>query len=309
MSITRAIEPDKELVPANDPYSLPSKPQVLEVIPDMASSWLSYRGTHPMLRPLSKSVAGGYQRLMESGRWREATPEGLIFDTEGYGISFQHRMKALANCSPDTLTAKYGRPWLKFWVFPNESRDIAPFLDQGLRRTAAHIIRVPYAKDMGTGARHLAAVADGDRWGMPRYNRVLVPEIVETFGQWPELAWYPSEVWAVWRATGVPAGAHLAVIAQAARTEHRDRIPAWLEGLRTGFNLSEGDPRAHLRNRFRNGFNPLGKVNKRDNAYAVITKAWNAYASGESLTVLRQAVSEPLPMVIGYGIAEGAQAA
>ncbi|MFG3718235.1 hypothetical protein ACGF8D_10605 [Streptomyces massasporeus] len=300
----RPAEPVKELVPADDPYPLPSEPQVLEVTQEMASSWLSYRGGHPKLRPLSKAVAAGYQELMEAGEFREATPEGLIFDTDGYGISFQHRMKALANASTDALIEHYGRPWLKFWVFPNQSRDIAPYLDQGFRRTAAHIlVGKPYAKDIGSGARYLAALADGDRFGMPRFNRVKVPETVSTARKWPELEWYPSEAWAVWRAAGVPTGAHLAVLAQAARTDHRVKIESWLEGLRRGANLSEKDPRLMLRERFHGGFVSLGQVNRRDHQYALIVKAWNAYVTGQPLTGqgFRFKVGELLPKVEGFG--------
>lgn len=290
-----------ELVPANDPYPLPSQPQLLEVTQEMASSWVSYRGTHPKLRPLSMRVAARYQQLIETGRFREATPEGLIFDTEGYGISFQHRMKALANADTVKLIEYYGKPSLMFWIFPNQPRDIAPYLDQGFRRSAAHLmVGKPYAKDVASGAKHLAALADGDRYGMPRFNSVMVPEIVETAKAWPELDWYPSEAWAVWRATSISIGPHLAVLAQAARTEHRDRIPEWLEGLRTGESLT--GPRLLLREKFHGGYDSLGKVPRRDQVYAVITKAWNSYVTGTPLNAiaLRQRFGELLPTVEGF---------
>ncbi|WP_307110858.1 hypothetical protein [Streptomyces demainii] len=261
----------------------------MEVTPEMASSWLSYR-RHPSLRPLSASVASRYQEDMEAGRWAEATPEGYVFDSDGWIISAQHRLKAQANAN---IT-------LRMRVFPGEPRDIAPFLDQGFRRTAAHLLRVPYATQMGAGARHLAALSDGDRWGMPRYSKVTIPEVVETYHRWPELSWYGSDVWAIQHSVGIPAGPHMAVLAQVARTDHRDKIPEWIEGVRTGYNLGRGDARARLRDRFRNGLQTAGKVNRRDQTYALIVKAWNAYASGTPLTVLKQMASEPLPTVHGF---------
>src|SRR5207248_4448968 len=104
--IIKPLERVTELAPADDPFPLPSKPQLLEVTPEMASSWLSYRSGHPKLRNLSKDVTARYQSMMESGRtkpgpvlFREATPEGYIFDTEGYIISAQHRLKAQANAN------------------------------------------------------------------------------------------------------------------------------------------------------------------------------------------------------------------
>lgn len=299
MTLPRKIEPDEELVPANDPQSLPRVSGVYPVTPEMASSWLSYRN-HPKNRPLSPSVSSRYQADMEGGRWREATPEGLIFDTDGYGISFQHRMRALANTPAAVLDEKYGHPYLDFWIFVDEPREIFDHIDQGFRRTAAHLIREKYASQMAAGARHLAALSDKDRWGMPRYGRITTPETIETYHAWPELSWYLTDVVGAHYDAGVPSPPHLAVMAQAARTEHRDKIPAWLEGVRTGFNLAAGDPRAQLRNRFRNGLVTTGQGNKRDSVYALIVKAWNAYVRGESVSVLVFRGTETLPAVEGF---------
>lgn len=299
MTLPRTIEPDEELVPANDPHSLPPSSGIFPVTPEMASSWLSYRN-HPRNRPLSPSVSSRYQADMEAGRWREGTPEGLIFDTEGWGISFQHRMRALANVPASVLTEKYGHPYLRFWVFVGEPRDIFDHVDQGFRRNAAHLIRDKYATQTGAGARHLAALADQDRWGMPRYGRVTTPETMEAYHAWPELTWHLKDVVACHTEAGVPAAPHLAVMAMAARTEHRELVPDWLAGVRTGFNLAPGDPRAHLRNRFRNGFLTTSPGPRRDAMYALIVKAWNAFALSEPMTVLRFMASEELPTVVGY---------
>lgn len=271
----------------------------------MASSWVSHRSGHPKLRRLSKDVCARYQQLLETGRFREATPEGLIFDTEGYGISFQHRMKALANADPAKLIEHYGRPWVKFWIFPNQSRDIGPYLDQGFRRTAAHImVGKPHAKDVGAGGKYLAALADGDRYGTPRFNRVMVPEVVDTVQVWPELDRYVQDVLAIQKATGITAAPHLAVLAQAARTDHAVKIPSWLEGLRTGAHLSETDPRLLLRDKFHGGFISQAKVLRRDQVYAVIVKCWNLHATGKTINpiALRFRVNELMPLVEGYTI-------
>jgi len=295
-----------ELTPAESRFPLPSEPTILPVTPEMASDWLSYRN-HPKNRPLSKAVSARYQSDMESGRWTEATPEGLIFDTDGYGVSFQHRMKALANCSSEALIKAYGTPHLRFWIFPNEPREIFDVVDQGFKRTAAHVLRVPYASNHGNAARHLAALADGDRWGMPRFPKVTTPEIVRTFNAWPELTWYIKDIHGASLEAGIPIGPHAAVLAQAARTEHRARIEGWLLQVRTGANLGPGAPALHLRKRFHAGL-PSGK-GKRDQAYALIVKAWNAYVNGVDLTVLRHSSTEELPKVVGFAFSQKAEAA
>lgn len=279
------------LTPSGSKYRLPLEPMVIEVTPDMASDWLSYRN-HPKNRPLSKSVAAKYQADMEAepSRWR-TTPEGLIFDTDGYIISGQHRLKAVANSGKT----------VEFWVFPNESRDIFDVVDQGYKRTAAHVLRVPHATSIANGARHLAALADGDRWGMPRFPKITTPEILETYRAWPELSWYATEAHGVYNATPIPVGAHLAVLAQAARDGHIGRIAPWLEALRTGASLGAGDPRLLLRNRFQQSFAVAPGVNRRDLTYALIAKAWNAYAMDQLLTNLRWQKAEPMPHVITIG--------
>lgn len=276
------------LEPSGSKYRLPSEPMVIEVTPDMASDWLSYRN-HPKNRPLSKSVAGKYQADMESGRWA-LTPEGLIFDTEGYIVSAQHRLKAVANSGKS----------FRFWIFPDQPRDIFDVVDQGYKRTAGHVLRVPYASNVAAAARHLAALADGDRHGMPRFPRITTPEVVETYRAWPEIAWYPTEAFTVYGTTSIPIAPHLAVLAQAARTTAIGRIQPWLEGLHTGANLAPGDPRLVLRTRFHTGIQIIGGGNRRDLAYALITKAWNAYAQDRDLTALRWMRTEVLPKVHGF---------
>ncbi|MGW2513629.1 hypothetical protein ACWC0A_30395 [Streptomyces scopuliridis] len=233
-------------------------------------------------------MSAKYQKDMEAGRWREETPEGYIFDTDGWTISGQHRMKAQANANVT----------LRMWVFPNEPRSIFEVVDQGYKRTAAHLLRVPYATSMGTAARHLAALADGDRWGMPRFPKITTPEIVQTFHDWPELTWHIRDIHGASLEAGVPIGAHAAVMAQALRSPHAGEVETWLHQVRSGENLTSGNPALHLRRRFHGGL-PTGK-GKRDAAYALIVKAWNAYALGEDMTILRHMSTEVLPKVQGF---------
>lgn len=293
------------LIPANDPYPLPSVSQILAISPEMASSWLSYRN-HPKNRRLSKSVSARYQADMEAGRWREATPEGLIFDTDGWGISFQHRMKALANTAPEALLRHYGHPWLRFWVFVNESREIFDVVDAGYKRSAAQLLDVRYASNLGNAARHLAALADGDRWGMPRFGRVTTPEIVTTFNAWPELTWHVKDLHRTSLDWGIPLGPHAAVLAQAERTEYRGRTQEWVKGVVSGANLSDTDPRLHLHRRFKGG-GPTGS-HKRDVTYALVVKAWNAWAQEQPVTVLRHMHTEAMPKVVGFTFEQKAEA-
>lgn len=277
----------EELIPDNSKFPLPAESQIMVVTPQMASDWLSYR-SHATLRPLNREVSARYQRDMKEGRWREGTPEGYIFDEQGYIISARHRLKAQAN----------GNHTLNMWVFVDQPRSISTYVDAGFRRTAGHLINGKYNTSAATAARMLAALADGDQYGTPRHARITVPEVVEAYEKWPEISWYVRDAWAAYQLAHVTPGPHLAVLAQAARSPHRDLIPAWCLGVQRGANLNAGDPRLQVRHRFSMGLKGVQPSGRRDMAYALLVKGWNAFVQGQRISVLRWSAAEPLPVMI-----------
>ena len=92
------------------------------------------------------------------------------------------------------------------------------------------------------------------------------------------------------------AAPHLAVLAQAARTKHADRIPMWIDGVAYGEILTGDDSRLHLRNRFAAERRALGTQHSM--AYALIVRAWNSYATGAPMGVLRVRGDEQMPTVV-----------
>ena len=261
----------------------------MDVTADMASDWLTSRN-HPNNRPLSRQVSGRYQHDMERKLWREETPEGYVFDTEGYILSGQHRMKAQANSGVT----------LRMWIFPNQPRDIFGVLDSGYKRNAAHLLNMKYATTTAAAARHLASLADQDLWGMPRYSKITTPEILNTVRDWPELTWYGHEIFLTYANAKVPSPVHTAVLAMAARTDHIGKIKPWLDALIHGSNLEVGDPRLTLRNRYASGYRPLTQMPKRELNYGQIVKAWNAYVLGNEMPILAYRTHEPFPRVEGF---------
>ncbi len=276
---------------AESQYPLPSEAQILLVTPEMASDWLSHR-TYDRNRKISKGIAAKYLNDMKNGRWKVARNAGLIFDTYGKIIDGGHRLTAVANS--DVTVA--------FWVYPNEPRDTFEVLDQGYKRQASHLLGVPNSLTVAAGARFLATLADEDMWGFPRFSRVSNPEIYRLVQEWPELSRYAVNVSEVRIATWITGAPHLAVLAQAARTElgTPEKIESWRQGLLTGDNLTSTDPRLQLRNRFIRSHRVMSGSKNRNLVYSLITKAWNAHALGEKPPVLRYADSERLPAVVGF---------
>src|SRR6266576_1151480 len=213
---------------ADSQYPLPSEAQIVLVTPEMASDWLSHR-TYNRNRRISKSVVGKYMTDMRGGRWKTIR-QGLIFDTEGKIIDGQHRLSAVAN----------GELTVAFWIYPNEARDTFDVLDQGLKRQAAQLLGVTNASVVAGAARHLAVLSDQDLWSFPRMSKVTNPEIYATVQEWPELTRHSTSAQEVRIATWITGSPHLAVLAQASRTElgTPEKIEGWVKGLITGDNLN-----------------------------------------------------------------------
>ena len=287
--------------PNESSYPLPSEAQPLLVTPEMASDWRTFR-SYDNNRRVSPAVTGRYQRDMESGLWK-LVRQGLIFDTTGRYIDGGHRITAVANSSHDLLTKHYGQPAVEFWVYPNEARDTFDALDQGYKRQASHLLHVPNSTTVAAGARWLAALASQDVLGLPRFSGLTNTEVYATARTWPQLERYSSAVNNIRLRTYITGAAHAAVLAQAARTQYGtpEKIEAWFDGLLHGVGLPDMDPRLKLRNRFLMSHHALKGTSNRNLVYALITKAWNAYAEGREINLLGwRSSSEAFPVVTGF---------
>lgn len=287
----------RALTPADSKFRLPSTSGYMQVTADMASDWLTSRNL-PTNRPISRHVTARYLEDMAHDRWLKS-PVPVIFDESGYLIDGQHRLTALANSGKT----------FELWISVQAERDIFGVLDSGYKRAAAHMLGpVKNRAIVAAGARYLAALSDNDKWGIPRYGRITVPEVLAMVTAFPELTWYSSDIQTAWRFSRVPPGPHAAVMAQAARTEHIGKIKPWLDTLGVGVGLEAGDAGLVLRNRYVTGSfglaQKIGQLPKREVDYIQIVKAWNAYVAGEKITRLRVAPTESLPQVTGFDWAD-----
>lgn len=275
---------------AESQYPLPSEAQILLVTPEMASDWLSHR-SYDRNRKVSKTIVAKYLNDMKGGRWK-TTRQGLIFDTHGKIIDGQHRLSAVAN----------GDLTVAFWIYPDEARDNFEVLDQGYKRQAAQLLNVPNSLIVASGARFLASLSDNDAFGLARFNRITAPETYHMVQVFPELSRLAVAAAEIRTATWIPSAPHLAILTQASRTEtgSAEKLAAWRQGLIAGDNLGSQDPRLQLRNRFIRQHGFLHGSRNRDLVYNLIAKAWNAYAEGRSMSVLRWVPTEGMIPVSGF---------
>lgn len=292
------------LTPEESDYPLPSQAQILIVTPEMASDWSTSR-RWPGQRTVSPAVVGKYRSDMAEGRWK-TTRQGLVFNTEGWQFDGGHRMRALANIPRETLEEKYGVPGIPFWVYPDEPVDTFDAYDQTFKRQAAHLTRKPNATTLMAGARMLGAALIQDPYGFPTINRMTTPEVLAIERAWPEVERYTPTAHRLKLTIKLPPAPHLAVLAQAARTEYGtpERIQEWLNGLDMGVFDNVRDPRLKLRERFLQQHHTLRGTANRPQVYSLIVKAWNTFAKGETTNILvwRQSGqgAETVPLVLGF---------
>ena len=271
-----------EIGPWLSRFTLPSRPQIMTVTHDMAGDWLDYRsrpGTEHQ-RKLSGPKVAAYTAEMNAGRWR-VTPQGLIFDSEGWMFNGQHRMQALRNSELDELD---------FWVFPNEAADLFALIDTPAVRQARQLFNGAHATIITSAPRYLG---DG-RIG--QYITTMTPAaVLEEVAKWPELRTHAAAAQLVANRVRVPGAPHLAILAQAERSVYRDRIPSWLAGLAYGANLEVGDPRLHVRNRYQ------GASGRRDpnHTYNLLAKAWKVHAEEGKMQILSYRDDEGTIPVVG----------
>lgn len=292
------------LTPEESNYPLPSQAEVIIVTPEMASDWATSR-RWPGQRTVSPTVTSKYRRDMAEGRWK-LTRQGLVFNTEGWQFDGGHRMRALANIPRETLEEQYGMPGIPFWVYPDEPVDTFDAYDQTFKRQASHLTRKKNATTLMAGARFLNAALDQDPYGFPRLGQLTTPEVLATERDWPELDRYTSLVHGLQMSVKIHPAPHLAVLAQASRTEHGtpEKIQEWLEGLKEGVVSSARDPRLKLRDRFLQQHHMMRGAGNRPLVYSLIAKSWNAFALDEEINMLVWRGSGPaaarIPTIVGF---------
>lgn len=274
-------EPNGDAV-SSEPFPIPTMPQRVKITPAIADDWLENRNLAAN-RNMSEHVAAKYAKEMAEGRWL-FTHQGIAFDTEGWLIDGQHRLRAIVLSG----TA------VEMFVVPDCDAATFAVLDNGYKRQAAHLIQSPGSRVVAAAARILAVVT-GEFAGVHVKDGVYDTQmptdvIIRVVEAWPELAELYTPVDACYRYSRVNRPMHLAVLAQAMRTRHRKSMGDWFDGLTEGAGLAANDPRLLLRNRFIRDSKQLNP--ERGLTYNLIAKAWNAHATGRPLGVLKVTEAE-----------------
>lgn len=284
--------------PWKSKVQLPSEPIEMTVTAEMAGDWLDNRfrpgkDTHKQRKTHSRIKIGQMARLIEKGKF-PTTHQGLAFDINGWLQDGWHRLTALRMAAQTNPSAT-----LVIWVFPNQDPNNFDSIDVGTMRLASQLYPGKNGKLVTSAVRYLVPGNIG------RYERMMsVSDQVWMAEQWTELDQWATAAQSIARTVHVPGAQHLAVLAQAQRSEHFDLVQDWVDGVSKGWNLAPGDVRGHLRNRAwrEDAMNP-------DDIYGLIAKAWDYYVHGKRLQNLKFGSNESTPDIPGfYGVPATVQA-
>lgn len=273
----------------SDPFPLPDGSTIVKITPEIAADWLENRNLGKN-RNLSLKTAGRYAKAMSDGRWM-VTHQGIAFDSDGFLIDGQHRLRAVVLAGVS----------VEMFVAVGFDSDTFAILDSGRRRQAGQMIAGKYGSLLAAAAR-FTGVADGsftDDLVMGVYPSYAEnDQVLAVVEAWPELAEYAPIATSASRSARIVPAPHLAVMAQAARTQYAYRLKGWADGVVEGTGLDKMDPRLIIRDRFIREATRLGSSNSRVLAYAYVVKAWNAWAVGADLRFLRLVENEKIPAVV-----------
>lgn len=286
---SRAITLPNEPGPWSSKYALPANPVEMTITVDMAGDWLDNRfrpgaTTHKQRKSQAKGKVAQMAQLMIRNAF-PTTHQGMAFDINGWLQDGWHRLTALRLAGQTNQDAV-----IVVWVHPDQDPNNFDAIDVGTPRRAAQLYQGPHGMLVTSAVRYLTPGTVG------RYDRTLtVSEQVRAAERWTELAKWAPDVNSIARRTRVPGAQHLAVMAQAERSDFRDMIPEWIKGVSGGWDLTPGDVRGHIRNRAwrEESMNP-------EDIYGMIAKAWSYYLIGKKVQVFKFAINEDIPAIPGF---------
>lgn len=250
------------------------KVATVTMTPEQATELLAHN-THN--RPHSNGRIDVYAKEMSEGRWR-FNGDAIRVDENGVLLDGQHRLMACVRTGVSFETL----------LITGLAPEVFDTIDAGAKRSAGNILAISGFTDTNVLAGASRAVLSYVR-GVSINSGATAAEILELvqahadIQQSARLAAHAKGILSPSLLTGV--------IFLAARQPGFDkRVAAFVDGVSTGADLIEGDPRLSLRNAFINmkmrGAPRKTTVNSQW-VWSAIVLAWNAFATQRHLTLIK----------------------
>jgi len=277
--------------------------KVQAITPKKAAEYLEANTSN---RPLSSATVKSFAEAMSRGDWM-VTHQGIAFSAAGVLVDGQHRLAAIVEANiPVEMT-----------VFTDVNEATFDVLDTGKRRNAADVLALEGEKSVTMLAAMVRTVwlyeSRPDLTWSGGGSAVTNHQIVTTLAAHPKLREFIVVGDQLAAAVGMiksAAGAASYLVSQA---NPKADLSAWFEGVTEGTGLPKGDSRLMLRRvmfnmtRKREG-QPKRRRDTREHV-GLYFKAFNAWATSETLGQLRFAPRDPLPAIATLGTAPVASSA
>jgi hypothetical protein len=260
--------------------------EVVDLTPELAAELLRAVPGHQ--RKITRNHVLRLAEAMGNGGFL-FTPQPLIVDTDGALQDGQHRCHAVIE-SGVTIP-----------VVITRGADPAGFalIDTGKARLPQQFIADKNAAMIASAARYVLfyrSTGPGTRPSVLQQmgSRLTNKQILDEVAADTEYTDAAPQIASIRRAARITPGPLLAVHVLAGRGVDSDKSSLWLSGLETGEELTKGDPRLALRNRF-----IQAPVHGQPQQLMLILKAWNAWLTDTPVKLLRFRSNEGMPAIIG----------
>ncbi|HEY9289814.1 MAG TPA: hypothetical protein VIP98_00905 [Microlunatus sp.] len=265
--------------------------RVQTITPVKAAELLEANTTN---RPLSSSAVQAFAEAMKRGDWK-VTHQGIAVDTNGVLVDGQHRLAAVIEADvPVDMTV--------FTEVPAETFDV---LDTGKRRNGADVLAIEGERSTLQLAAMVRTVWLYDNRPDMSWSggsaRVTNHQILDTLERNPKVRDYVPIGEQLAQEVGMIKSAAGAASYLVARVNSQKKLEPWFEGVIDGAGLARSDARLKFRNLMLTmARRQAGEVRRRRDTrehVGLYLTAFNAWASGESVTRLRYSTREPMPKI------------
>ncbi|SDT22055.1 hypothetical protein [Microlunatus soli] len=245
-------------------------------------------------RPLSRSTVQSFAEAMKRGDWK-VTHQGVAIDTNGVLVDGQHRLAAIVEADmPVELT-----------VFTDVPADTFDVLDTGKKRNAADVLAIEGERSTLQLASMVRTVWLYDHRPDLSWSggaaAVTNHQILATLEANPKLRDYVVLGEQLSQEVGMIKSAAGAVSYLLSRVNTQRKLQPWFDGIIDGAGLTRTDARLKFRNLMLNmARRQAGEVRRRRDTrehVGLYLTAFNAWAAGESVSRLRYATRDPMPVI------------
>lgn len=255
-----------------------------------AKEYLASLAPHQRLLNESKARLIAWQ--MSNGKWYDHGAS-VQFDWDGHLCDGRHRLEGVARSGKTQ----------RFLVVRGVDPKAFSYIDIGLRRTTSQFVDSPHRVDITQAAelRQAFQVTRGSMKSLLNVRADLsIEDTISYIEAHPEIAELAPTARIVHAAIRLNPGTHLALLSGVVHTMPGE-MREWCRGLTEGTGLLAGDARLVLRERWLRESNALNLGNQAAvlTRWAYVVKAWNAFVTGRSISILRYRPGEPMPLPVG----------